>query len=128
MPYPLRPEQRKPYVCPVCNAKACPKAADRRSQCINELAPGAPDPRDLILHAMADRGVNQAELARRMGITSPACSQMLKPGRNWEIETLGRALAALDYQLVIEAQAAAQRTRSPRGLRYVYPEHTAGKP
>lgn len=66
--------------------------------------PAVPDaPRTLILFALEQRGVTQAELGRRMGITDPAVSQLLAEGRNMTIVTLTRALDCLGYRLTLEA-------------------------
>ncbi len=69
---------------------------------------------NLIQTARIDAGVSNAELARRLGVTAGAVSQLERSERDGSIrwETLERALSALDRRPVIAM------TTAPRGSAY----------
>jgi DNA-binding phage protein len=56
--------------------------------------------------AMRRKGVNNSELARRLGVTEAVIRRMLDPHHNTRPDHLQAALAALGVRLLIEAQAA----------------------
>lgn len=54
-----------------------------------------------INRAMADQGITRAELARRLGVTKGAVTQMLAPGGNYTVRTLQRLAEALSISLQV---------------------------
>jgi antitoxin HicB len=60
-----------------------------------------------IYSAMRDRGIAQAELARRLGVSDKVVSSILHLKRRTHIAQLERALAQLGVQLEVSVRAAA---------------------
>ena len=59
---------------------------------------------NIINDALRSRKVTRAELARRMGTSRAHVTQMLDDDRNLTINTIAKALDALDLTLYVEAR------------------------
>ncbi|MDH3665013.1 MAG: helix-turn-helix domain-containing protein, partial [Alphaproteobacteria bacterium] len=54
-----------------------------------------------IQEAMVDKGINRAELARRLGISAARVTQMLSEDANPRLETIAKVAFCLDVDLTL---------------------------
>lgn len=81
-----------------------------------------------IYRRMEALGVRPAELARRLGVSRPAVSQMLSGHANMTLHKLVTIAHALDATVSVELQPRANRLRSPLDYQTPLPLAVEGDP